>query len=60
MEKLEIYKFQAEHLENTLRLVSNLLNSQNKETCLDRDIIQAHEFIKNVLNKDIDKRVKRF
>jgi predicted transcriptional regulator len=60
MEELTIYEYQAKHIEDTLRLVSRILDSQKKETSVDRDIIQAHAMIKNVLNKDIDKLVTRF
>jgi len=59
MEELKIYEFQAKHIEDTFRKVANTLESHNKETCLDRDIIQAWEMIKNVLNKDINKLTKK-
>jgi len=60
MKELKIYEFQAKQIEDTFRLVSNLLNSKEKETSLDRDIIQSWEMIKNVLEKNIDKPVNRF
>lgn len=60
MDKIELYEFQAEQIHNTLRLVSNLLDSKSKKTSLDRDIIQAKAFIENALKGDIDKRVTRF
>jgi hypothetical protein len=60
MKELIIYEFQAKQIEDTFRLVSNLLDSQNKETSLDRDVIQSWEMIKNVLTGDIDKNVTRF
>lgn len=59
MEELIIYKFQAEQLENTLRLVANLLKSQSKETCLDRDIMQSWQMVKNVIEGKPEKRVSR-
>jgi len=59
MEKIELYEFQAKRIEDTLRLVANLLHSRSKETCLDRDVMQSWEFIKNALNKDIGKTVNR-
>ena len=59
MQELSIYEFQAKRIEDTLRLVANTLKSHSKETCLDRDVMQSWEFIKNVLNKDIDKNVNR-
>lgn len=59
MEELAIFEFQAETIENTLRLVANNLNSHTKETCLDRDIMQSLEMIRNVLKKDINKHVPR-
>lgn len=51
MEELKIYKYQAEQIENTLRLIANIMGSRNKETCLDRDIMRSDEFIKEVLLK---------
>ena len=59
MDELKIYAFQAKHIEDTLRIVANTLKSHSKETCLDRDVMQAWEFMKNVLSKNIDTRVKR-
>ncbi len=59
MEELKIYEFQAKQIEDTFRLVSRLLKSQNKETSLDRDVMQSWQMIKNVLNKDIDTHVPR-
>ena len=59
MEKLTIYKFQARRIEDALRLVAKTLKSKSKETCLDRDVMQSWEFIKNVLNEDINKQVNR-
>lgn len=49
MKVLTIYQFQAEHIEDTFRKVSNLLHSTTKETCLDRDVIQAWDMIKNCI-----------
>lgn len=60
MEELTINKFQAEQIEDTLRLVANILKSRSKETCLDRDIMQSWEMIKNVLNEDHTKTVTRY
>ncbi len=59
MEELKIYEFQAKHIEDALRNAVKYLKSKDKETCFDRDVMQAWEFIKNVLNKDIDKIVTR-
>lgn len=54
MEKLIILKYQAKTIENALRLAMNVLNSRNKETetAMDRELIKADEFIKEVLNKN--------
>ena len=60
MEELKIYEFQAKQIEDTFRKVANRLNSQSKETCLDRDIMVRWGLIQNLLKKDIDKHVKRF
>ena len=59
MEKLNIYEFQAKQIEDTFRMVANLLKSKTKETCLDRDIMVSWQMIKNVLSKDIDEHVNR-
>ena len=58
MEKLEIYRFQAIAIENTLRMVANALDSHKKENCLDRNVIQSLERMRNVLKGEIDTQVK--
>ena len=58
MEKLEIYRFQAIDIENTLRMIANILDSHKKETCLDRNVIQSLERMRNVLKGEIDAQVK--
>lgn len=59
MKELKIYEFQAKQIEDTLRMVSNVLESKSKETCLDRDVMQSWQMIKNVLAGKIDERVPR-
>lgn len=59
MDKLVIYRFQAKQIEDTFRLVNNVLESQKKETSLDRDVIQSWQMIKNVLSGKIDEHVSR-
>ena len=59
MKELKIYEFQAEQIEDTFRMVANLLESHKRESCLDRDIMVSWNMIKNVLAEDIDKRVPR-
>lgn len=59
MKEVILYEYQAKTIENTLRLVSNLLESQSKTTCLDRDIIQSWEFMKNALAEEHTKQVSR-
>ncbi|MEJ8803147.1 hypothetical protein [Pontibacter sp. H249] len=59
MEELTIYKFQAEHIQDTLRLVSRLLKSESKTTSMDRDIVQAKAMIENCLAGKIDTHVPR-
>lgn len=59
MEVLKIYRFQADDIEDCFRMVANCLNSYSKETCLDRDVMQNWERIKNVLSGEIDKRTPR-
>ena len=58
MKQLTIYEFQAKSIENALRLCSNVLNSQSKETCLDRQVIQALKFIRNSIAGTPEKQVK--
>lgn len=59
MKKIELYEFQAKTILNALRLASKALDSTWKETCADRDIMQALGFIENAINGEIDKRVPR-
>lgn len=53
MEELIIHKYQAKIIENALRLVIRTLECRNKETecAMDREILKAEQFIKEVLNK---------
>lgn len=60
MEELKIFRFQAKRIEDTLRLVANALQAYNKDTCLNRDIMQSWEMIQNVLDEHIEKQVDRF
>jgi len=60
MEELKIYEFQAKQIEDTFRLVARILESKNKTTSVDRDVMQSWEMIKNVLRKNIDAHVPRF
>ena len=57
MSELIIHKYQAEQIEDTLRIVANILDSRNKETetCADRCILKSIEHIKNVLAKTLEK-----
>jgi len=59
MKELKIYEFQAKQIEDTFRLVARLLNSKNKDTCLNRDVMQSWKIIENVLNEKIDEHVGR-
>lgn len=59
MKELKIYEYQLKHLQDTLRVVANTLNSRSKTTCLDRDVMQSIGMVDNALKGDIDKRVKR-
>lgn len=55
MEELIIYKYQAEQIEDTLRIVANILGSRKIEgqTCADRQVIKSIEMIKKVLSETI-------
>ena len=59
MKELKIYEYQAKQIEDTLRLIANHLESHDNETCLDRDIMQSWGMIKNVINENPDKQVRR-
>ena len=59
MKELIIYEFQAKEIENALRCAANALESHDKTTCLDRDIMQSLEMIKNVLSEDPAKPTRR-
>lgn len=59
MQKLEIYRFQAESIKHALRIVSNRLNCHTKKTCLDREVMEATEIIENVLNERINQITNR-
>lgn len=59
MKELKIYEFQAKQIEDTFRLVARILESQNKETSVDRDVMQSWQYIKNVLDEKINERVPR-
>lgn len=60
MDKLEIYEFQAKLIEDTLRMVANAFHSKERQTSLDRDVMQSLQMIRNVLSKEIDKEARRF
>jgi predicted transcriptional regulator len=59
MNEMKIYEFQAKHIEDTFRLVARVLESHKKETSVDRDVMQAWQMIKNVLEGNINQRVPR-
>lgn len=53
MEELKIYEYQAKQIEDTFRMVARILESKDRKTSVDRDIMQSWAMIKDVLNKDI-------
>jgi predicted transcriptional regulator len=53
MEELKIYEYQAKQIEDTFRIVARILESKDRKTSVDRDIMQSWAMIKDVLNKDI-------
>jgi hypothetical protein len=56
MKILNIHEYQAKQIENTLRIVANILGSRTKETCADREICKSIETIKEVLNETAIKK----
>lgn len=59
MEVLKIYRFQAEQIEDTFRLVQRIFECHKKESSVDRDVMQSWQMIKNVLSGKIDDHVSR-
>jgi hypothetical protein len=59
MDKLTIYRFQAELIQDTFRIGNNAFEFDKKETSFDRDAMQAWQMIKNVLEGKIDQHVPR-
>ena len=59
MKELKIYEYQAKQIEDTLRIVERVLESNKKKTCLDRDVMLSWGMIKNVLAGKADEFVHR-
>lgn len=59
MKELKIYEFQAKQIEDTFRIVARILDSKSKKTCVDRDVMQSWQMIKNVLAEKINEHVER-
>lgn len=58
MEKqFTIDKFQLEVIADALRLTANIYGCRNQVTCFDRQVTQAEQFAKNILNGEKDKYV---
>lgn len=60
MKELKIYEYQAKHVRDALQLVSRLLDCKTKETCLDRDVMQAIQMMNSVLEENPDVVANRF
>ena len=60
MEELKIYKYQAKHIEDALRLTARYEKSSKLETCYDRDVMQALQMIRNIINGKPDQFVNRY
>ncbi len=59
MNKLIIYEYQLKEIADALRLAARTLNSQSKETAIDRTIMVAKQYAENALVQNIDKEVTR-
>lgn len=59
MNKLIIYEYQLKEIADALRLAARTLNSQSKETAMDRTIMVAKQYVENALVQNIDKEVTR-
>jgi hypothetical protein len=55
MKELKIYEFQAKHIEDAFRLVSNVYECHKKESSLDRDVMQAYMLVKNEIETQLTK-----
>ena len=60
MKELKIYEYQAKHVRDALQLVARVYECKSKETCLDRDVMQAIEMMNNILNEKPDVVARRF
>ena len=56
MKKLVIHEYQAKQIEDTLRMVANVLESYSKKTCVDRNVMQSWDMIKNVIAEEPEKQ----
>lgn len=50
MEEYVIYRYEAEQIEDTLRIIANILHCENEETCADRQVMKSIKMIKQVLS----------
>ena len=49
MDALKIYRFQVDHIDDTLRIVANIFDSRKKATCIDRQIVKSIDWVKEIL-----------
>lgn len=49
MEELVIYQFEAAQIEDTLRIIANIMHSKERLTCADRQVMKSIYMIKKVL-----------
>ncbi len=57
MKELKIYDYQAKQIEDTFRIVSNLLNATEKKSSLERQVCKSWEMIKNVIAEEPNKQL---
>ncbi len=57
MKELIIYEYQAKQIEDTLRIINNIMNCSKKESSADRQVIKSWEMIKNVLSEEPKKEL---
>ena len=58
MEERTIYKYQLQVIIDALRLTNNIHHCHTKETCYDRQVMQAYQFAKNAMEGKKDEQVK--
>ena len=49
MKELSIHEFEAKQIEDTFRMIANVMGSRTEKTCVDRQVMKSIKMIKRVL-----------